>query len=212
MALLLSLSLIIAMLIALICWAGARRAGGSFIKWSGALLICALVVEVIALVLRSCGLHNTLLYNIFTCIELLFFLRLVKVMVPDRKRAVTMSGAVGLIAMAVNYVRYKEPDFLLTEGIIIVAAIMTGWSMVVLWRAAQHSERPLIRTPSFWFYMGAMVYFGGIVPFVGMMFYLYQNDRHLTALLYGIINVLAVLRYLLTAWAYRLARAQRMWE
>ena len=102
--------------------------------------------------------------------------------------------------------------FLLTEGLITMAALATGWSVFTLWKLAGAGDLPVWRHPYFWFFLGTMVYFGGIVPYVGMMRYLYANDPDLTRLLYRIIMVLAIARYLFTSWAGVQARAANDWR
>lgn len=209
---LMRIALLVAIGLALLAWMAARRAGDRFGSWLGALIAIAFVVELVAFVMREIPVPNTILYNAFGIVEFLVFLRLVAFMEPLQREALVITAVIGLGAMAGSYALHKDLDFLLTEGMIVMAALLVGWSLLVLWRLAQRSGEPLWRLPVFWLFMGALVYFGGIVPFVGMMRYLYQNDLQSSRLLYLIILVMAVLRYLFTAWACSLARSRQVWH
>ncbi len=207
-----SLLLTAAMSTALVAWWRARGLGGAFLRWSGVLVVVAFAVETAGVAIRTAGHPNTWLYNSFTVVEFLLMLRLVACLLPQRRTALAVTAALGLLAMGVAYLRSGSTVFLLGEGIILLAAITCAWSLAALWSVAQRVDRPIIGSPSFWFFLGTLVYFGGIVPFVGMMRMLYANDPERTRLLYWIIIVLAMVRYLLAAFAYHVAWRQRGWD
>ncbi|MBK6543601.1 MAG: hypothetical protein IPG10_20540 [Flavobacteriales bacterium] len=172
----------------------------------------ALGVELLALALAAAGYHNTWLYNGFALLEFLLFLRLVGLMEPKWQRPLLFSAAAGSCGMLLCYLHYRSLDFLLTEGIILLALISVMWSLGVLWQLAQKCEVRLASAPGFWLFLGFLVYFGGIVPFVGMMRFLFQDDAELTRMLYQIITVVAILRYIFTGAACYLARSEGAWR
>lgn len=207
-----ALYLPLAMAIALVAWWRARSLGGAFLRWSGVLVLAALAVELWALMLRWRWGHNTWLYNVFTPIEFLLMLRLAACHLPRHRIALLVSAAVGLAGMALAFVRASSTDILLVEGVVLMAVIITGWSLAALWNIAQRVDRPLAASPSFWFFLGVLLYFCGIVPFVSMLYLLDHDDPQLTNALYWIVIVLAILRYLLAAFAFGMARRQRQWD
>ncbi|HMQ77532.1 MAG TPA: hypothetical protein PKE21_15540 [Flavobacteriales bacterium] len=207
-----SLLLSVAMATALVAWWRARGLGGAFLRWSGVLVVVAFAVETAGVVIRTAGHPNTWLYNSFTVVEFLLMLRLVACLLPQRRSALAVTAALGLLAMGAAYLRSGSTVFLLGEGIILLAAITCGWSLATLWSVAQRVDRSIVGSPSFWFFLGTLAYFGGIVPFVGMMRLLYRNDPELTRVMYWIIIVLAIVRYLLAAFAFHVARRQGGWD
>lgn len=189
-----------------------RRAHGRFGHWLGILIGTALVVETTGVVLATIGVANTWMYNSFAVFEFLVFLRLVWLVLPAYHMALLTTAAVGLGGFVYSYSMHPGHVYLLTEGIILVASISSGWSLFVLWQLAQRSGTPLWQQPLFWFFMGTLVYFGGIVPFVGMMPYLHRNNVALTRTLYVIITAVAIVRYLFTIRACVLARKHQDWK
>lgn len=204
--------LIGAMALALINWLRTSRSAGRPGPWIGAIIISALVVEVAGLGLAINARPNTVLYNLHAPVEFALFMRLVHLRLPRLGRWIVTSVIAAVLVMCANQWWYHGQVFLLVEGMIMLAVMATIWSALVLWNMAQVSQQALWRAPLFWFFMGCMIYFAGIVPFVGMMRLLYQNDPALTRLLYHIIITVAVVRYLFTAWACHLASMQQRWS
>ena len=101
---------------------------------------------------------------------------------------------------------YEPTAFLLTDAIMITALLLTIAILGTLWRLADSSERPLHREPMFWLLIGLLAYFGGLFPIIGPLKYLQATSPTLSFNLYLIINLLAVLRYLLTGVACILER------
>ncbi len=207
-----SLLLAGAMAIALAAWWRCRSLGGAFLRWSGVLVVGAFAVETAGVVIRTAGHTNTWLYNSFTVVEFLLMLRLVACLLPRKRTALVASAALGLAVMGFAYVRSGSTVFLIGEGIIGMASIVCAWSLTTLWNVAQRVDRPIVRSPSFWYFLGTLAYFGGIVPFVGLMRMLYHDDPERTRLMYWIIIVLAIVRYLLAAFAFHVARRQGGWD
>lgn len=208
----LALLLITSILTAFHFWLRSNGVPGRSGRWVGTLVVAALMVEAGALLLRVWGLPNVVLYNLFTGLELVLFVRLFLALLPEQRGWAMAALVLGIAAMVINLCFERGDRFLLTESIITVAAINTGLSIVALWHLSQRNDRYLWRLPLFWFYMGTLIYFGGIVPFVGMMRFVYRNDADLARVLYWIITALAITRYLLTARACYLATSDKGWD
>jgi len=157
-------------------------------------------VEIVGFFMMFKG-NNVILYNYYVLFEFLTLHILFYIAIPKLKYVFITSLVLGLVVMLGLSIYQNGWDFLLTEGIMILAFIVSVISFLSLWHMAQKSIVPLYQVSEFWLFMGFLVYFGGIIPVMGMMRYLYADSPELTTKLYGIINVVAILRYLLTALA-----------
>ena len=203
--------LLVVMAISLCCWVLAYRPRDRYGRAVGLLLLLAFGVEVICFELARRGVNTTAIYNSYLVLEFGLLLGLVGLGRPDRRGALVLSGGAGLTGVVYGLLRYRSLDFLLTEGIISMCLVVTGWSLVVLWDLARTSDEVLWRLPRFWLFMGMLIYFGGMVPFMGMLRFLYTEDPQLSRLLYQIITFVALLKYLFASWAALRARQQRGW-
>ncbi|HMU13509.1 MAG: hypothetical protein JST41_08070 [Bacteroidetes bacterium] len=199
--------------LAMLSWLRARREPGSAGPWIGVMLGLALATELSAAVLRNL-LHapNTSLYNVYVGLEFILFMRIATLSAPVGRAWTIMSMVVGLGALAGSWWVHRDETFLLTEGILIVSTITAVWSIRVLWYLAQQEDRPLWQRPLFWFFTGTMVYFGCIVPVVGMLRFLFQDSQGEHRFLYEIITISAMLRYLMAAISCHLAVRYRGWS
>lgn len=195
-----------------ILWWRRPRASGKIGPWIGALLAAALSVEVAGQTLRLSGLINAPVYNLFTMVEFAMILRIIGLVRPKDSWWLTGSLLIGTGMMVLNYIQQGHLGFFLTHGIITQSVIAILWCGLGLWTLAQRTSGTIWKAPLFWFFMGTMLYFAGIIPYLGFLVPLYEHDRHLTALLYNIITVVAITRYLFTAWACHLAHTQGSWD
>ena len=176
----------------------------------GLLAILAFGVEVTGTLTTLQHINNSVLYNIFTLVEFLLVLLMVRAHAPQWSNALLAGAAVGIAAMAWNSKVNPPMEFMLIEGILVIAFISTCFLLAVLWDMARTSLHPLHRVPTFWLYMGLLVYFGGLVPVVGITRYVFTADQLLANRLWSIVPVLCILRYLLAAVAcYLEGRAAR---
>ena len=97
-------------------------------------------------------------------------------------------------------------DFLLIEGALLIALVLSFTLMATLWDLANTSERRLGNVPEFWLFMGLLLYFGGMMPVVGLVKFIFDEDPAVAKRLWMILPVLCTLRYALTAYACHLAR------
>lgn len=204
--------LVICVAVSIILWWKRPRAAGRVGPWIGTLLFAALTVEISGQALRLSGHFNAPIYNLFTMVEFALVLRIVGMVRPQDAWWLTASLLFGAGMMVVNFVQQGHLDFFLVYGIIVQSALAVIWFSLALWTLAQRTSRPIWQEPLFWFFMGTMLYFAGIIPYLGFLTPLYKHDQPLSSLLYRIITVVAITRYLFTAWACHLAHTQGSWD
>jgi len=204
--------LVICVAVSIILWWKRPRAAGRVGPWIGTLLFAALTVEIAGQALRLTGHFNAPIYNLFTMIEFALVLRIVGMVRPQDAWWLTASLLFGAGMMVVNFVQQGHLEFFLVHGIIAQSALAIIWCSLALWTLAQRTSRPIWKEPLFWFFMGTLLYFAGIIPYLGFLVPLYEHDQPLSRLLYRIITVVAITRYLFTAWACHLAQTQGSWD
>ncbi len=180
--------------------------------WISALLFAALAVEITGRTLSLSGHINAPVYNLFTLVEFVLVLRIVGLVRPKDSWWLTGSLLIGTGMMVFNFLQQGDLDFFLTYGIITQSALATVWCSLGLWSLAQRTNGAVWKAPLFWFFMGNMLYFAGIIPYLGFLIPLYRHDPKLTTVLYNIITIVAITRYLFTAWACHLAHTQGSWD
>lgn len=205
-------AIIFSIALAVVNWARTIRAAGRTGPWVGGLLVVALLVEISGLYKLMHGANNTPIYNLFMLVELALVLRVAGFVRPADHRWLLLCMGLGAAAMGANYFWQRNMQFLLTQGIVVVAILISTWCSLALWTLAKSTERPLWREPLFWFFLGTLLYCASIVPFVGVMLPLYKDNAELTRLLYRIIPAMAVTRYLFAAWAAHVAALQQRWD
>ncbi len=159
------------------------------------LLALGFVVESIGLYTSSFGIHNTSMFNAYVVAEFLLVLRLVAVAWPGPKWPLVLTALLGIAAVTWSWSRWRSLDFLLTEGVSVMALLLCGWMLVLLWRLSEHSMVALSKVPSFWVFTGLLLYFGALFPVIGPLRYLYSDHPALTFYLYSIVQALSVVRY-----------------
>ncbi len=164
----------------------------------------ALVVESVGYLLTFVHVRNVVLYNSFTLIEFLLVLTLVLHERRAWRNYLIVAAVVGCAAMAWNATLTPFDGRLFVEGIVtlsLIAALAIG---ALLWTMAMRSEVALHRVPAFWLYMGLLLYFSALPPVVTLASVISKKDPALSLMLWTIMPVLSILRYLLTAYANRL--------
>jgi hypothetical protein len=204
--------LVICVAASLFIWSRRPRASGKVALWIGALLLAALLVEIAGRLLPLSGRINAPVYNLFTMLEFALVLRIVGVVRPRDSWWLTGSLILGTGMMAYNFVQQGNLDFFLVYGIITQSALAILWSSLGLWSLAQRTTRQVWKAPLFWFFMGTTLYFAGIIPYLGFLVPLFKQNPPLSVVLYNIITVVAITRYLFTAWACHLAHTQGSWD
>jgi hypothetical protein len=188
------------------------RATGLVGPWINALLIAVFFVEVTSRIVMLSGNYNAPVYNLSTMLELALVLRIIGVVRPRDSWWLTGSLLLAAGMMVVNYVQQGDLYFPLAHGIITQSVLAVIWCSLGLWTLAQRATRPIWKAPLFWFFMGTMIYYAGVIPYLGFMKPLFDHEPELSTLLYHIITVVAITRYLFTAWACHLAHTQGSWD
>jgi hypothetical protein len=165
----------------------------------------ALVVEVVGRVMASNSMNSIALYNLFLPVEFLLVLGMVAQVRPAWRWRLVAGAAIGLAGWAGCWIMTRSLSFLLIEGALLISLVLSFTLMATLWSLANTSERPLARVPEFWLYMGMLVYFGGMMPVVGLVKFIFDQDPLVAARLWMILPVLCMVRYALTAYACRMA-------
>jgi hypothetical protein len=182
-----------------------------FYRWIGPLVLLALSVEFIGYITAQLGVHNGILYNLFITLEALLIVAMASEILPVRFRFWLLAAALIPLAALITFSLQKGTVQVLHREIVLLNSLMLfPVILAVLWHLAQHSTLALTRIPAFWIFLGTLVYFGGIIPMIGLDGLLKSHNPVLGSLLYRIVPSLAIIRYLLAAWGLQLARNDRM--
>ncbi len=169
------------------------------------LLMLALAVEVTGSLMRSRG-TNQWIYNIYIPLDfLLLALLATPSFKPRLRRMLTVTSAV-LCAGALT-IAFTDPGRIFINDIFLFGALLSVLLLTVsLFTHATKSDGPLFREPFFWLMMGQLVYFGGMLPYNGLLNYLMVRDAPLAERLSFINPLLATVRYGSMGVAFAVAR------
>ncbi len=174
--------------------------------------LAALSLELYGIITRHFQGNNAFVYSLAGLLDML----LVTVMVwtvRTKWTALLVVAALVMIGVFIGNIQVAGSiDFLLTESIVTNALILSILLLTLLWSMAQTSEKALQKAPDFWLFMGALVYFGSLIPVVGVVHLVFSRDQHLAANLFNMIPGLSILRYLLAALACQIMVRQAMNE
>lgn len=200
------LSVVVSVQFALVCCLLVPGWRSSPYRWVLPPLAVASLLETAGTWTSQLGINNTVLYNLYLPIEFVLFLMLIQQLHPEWRVRIRVAMVLGLAAWAASWWMNEPTAFLLTDAIMITALLLTIAILGTLWRLADTSDRPLQREPLFWLLIGLLTYFGGLFPIIGPLKFIEKTSPLLSFNLYLIINLLAVLRYLLTGVACLLER------
>jgi len=157
-----------------------------------------LATEVLARLVNHMATLNSIVYNLFLPLEFLLLLWLVNRFRPRWRNSLVAAAVLGCLVMLVVGFLQDPMQFILVEPILLISAIMTIVLMAALWSLANTSEEPLQKVPEFWLFMGLLIYFGGMVPCVGMIRFVFRQDADLAARLVLVLPLLCIARYAFT--------------
>ncbi len=140
---------------------------------------------------------NSIVYNCAAPLEFLLLLWLIRRFRPRWGRGLGVAAVVGCLAMLVDGNLQDPMAFVLVEGVLVISTLMTIVLLAALWSLARRSDTPLMRTPEFWLFMGLLLYFGGMVPYIGMIRFLFQQNAAVAEKLFMVMPVLCIVRYAL---------------
>lgn len=154
-----------------------------------------LATESMAVLVHHLVTLNSIVYNLCVPLEFLLLLWLVLRFRPQWRAPLILAAVLGCLAMLVVGCLQDPMQFVLVEGILMISAIMTIVLLAALWSLANTSEEPLRKVPEFWLFMGLLIYFGGMVPFIGMVRFVFHQDAVLAAKLTIVMSLLGISRY-----------------
>jgi len=165
-----------------------------------------LAVEVIGNFLAHLDENNSSLYNAFIPIEFVLVLAVLQRIRPEWNKAWALSLAVGMMGIGYCYYKGLGTGFVVTEAALVISVVLSIGIMAVLWSLANSSTRSLVKLPEFWLLVGFLLYFGGMVPLIASIRFLFEMDKVLAGKLWLIAPYLCIVRYAFTAYAAILAR------
>lgn len=142
---------------------------------------------------------NSIVYNCSAPLEFLLLLWLILRFRPHWGMGLGVAAVVGCLAMLVNGSFQNPMAFVLVEGVVVISMLMTIVLLAALWSLANASDEPLYRVPEFWLFMGLLLYFGGMVPYIGMIRFLFQQNAAVAEKLSIVMPLLCISRYTLVS-------------
>lgn len=164
----------------------------------------ALVMETSSYLMSLFHRNNNFLYNLYTTTEFLLLMWMVHHERRNWRGWLLVGAAAGILAMALNAAMADPLGDLLIDGIVILSLLAALTIGALLWSMAMRSEVALHRVPAFWLCIGLLLYFSALPPVVTLASVVSRKDPALSLMLWTIMPVLNILRYLLTAYANRL--------
>lgn len=193
--------MLLAITLALGVWLAIPRPRTSVFWWLGLLIGWVLVVESAGFYSVHMNLGNSVLYNVSATVEFLLLLKLLHAHRPAWRRPLIAAAVLGVGAMGWCVVYGDPMEFIQVEAILTGSLLLVFFLLAALWDMARTSNEALQRVPTFWLFMGLLLYFGGLVPVIGLIRLVYSNNEELATQLYLIMSALCTLRYLITAYA-----------
>jgi hypothetical protein len=158
-----------------------------------------LFTEILAFGLAWFYQENCLLYNVCASVEFLLLIGVLYRFQPRWRYVLVLAAVGGCVTMAVAAILRDPTVFLLIEALLVLSVIMTVLLVAALWSLANTSPIALQKVPEFWLFMGLLVYFAGLVPYIGMVKFVFQENAALAEKLSFTMPMLCILRYLSTA-------------
>ncbi|HRH37113.1 MAG TPA: hypothetical protein PK760_02135 [Flavobacteriales bacterium] len=153
-------------------------------------------------------LNNTMLFDSFILFESFMVLAMTYSIRPHWKWNLVLAGCLGAMGMVWDFTS-QTGEGLLGRGILIIACVMNVVLLALLWSVARESDRALHQVPQFWLFMGILLFYGGLIPVLAMVGFVFQVDQHLAYSLWSIPPVLGAVRYLFATHACVLERRLR---
>lgn len=174
------------------------------------LLGLALGVEVVGTVTSRMSLPNALLYNLYAALEFALLMDMVRVLRPRWQPGLVVVSLTGLVSLGCAALMIGPTHQLAVEGLLVIGVLSSGVFLCLLVDLSRTAETAMWRIPVIWFFTGALLYFGGIIPVLGSWHTMTVLDARLADTLYGIVVGLAVVRYGLAGVACALEQHRRV--
>lgn len=144
--------------------------------------------------------------NLFLMVELSVLIALTWKSLEEYRKLVLWIGALSYSVFTVSAVFYGLGGYGLAEAEIINSLVCSVIAFLALWKIAETSMTKMTEQREFWYYLGALVFFGGNIPINGTILMIYKQDQSLAVQMYVIVPILITLRYSLTAYGFYLER------
>lgn len=197
--------LLSALTLALICAWCVPRPRGAFYTRLLALTVVEWAVELTGAVTAHLGVRNVLLYDLYIAVEFTMLMDLVRLLRPGWTVVLRIALAIGLLTVAYGTWQNGWSGFA-WEGIFTIGVLCSAVFLWLLVDLARTSTEPLWRLPVFWLFTGLLLYFSGIVPFIGAAKILHTLDRQQYRTMHLIVTALAMVRFVCTALSCHMER------
>lgn len=184
-------------------WQWPRLSAGE--RSFGICLWLATLTETIALMLFRMDIHNQMVYKTYAPVEFLLLLHM-----PWAATSRTMHRRIMafLVLCFAALVLHEWTTADAEPALFSMSMLLSMGTLTVLYAAllivhAEASHVPLVRTPRFWMLFSVLLFMGPALPFLGIVDELHAEDPASAQLLFGIVEVLFLLRYgsvIIAAW------------
>ena len=143
-------------------------------------------VDIAGLVTKNMGIKNHWLYNMYFWIMYLVLAYLYGTQIQNKKVRQSIRWFYWLFPALVVVQTVKSGIQDLQPMVIVGGGVFMIFLVAAYFRQLYLSEEtePITRDPWFWFSFGFLIHFGGTVPFLGMLNFLWQHYKAFTAFYY----------------------------
>jgi hypothetical protein len=156
----------------------------------------ASLIDVSGVTLAFMDVDNTQLYNFYWPVEFGLLLTLGQLVYPRKRWLVGLIALAFLIVWVMDLVRVWPSGRLATASVIWGALLLTGFYLAQLWTLAETWSADLREAPAVWLCLAVLVYYGPAAPLIGSINYFLAVDMDLARKLYGMTQVLCVLKFI----------------
>jgi hypothetical protein len=143
-------------------------------------------VDVAGFIIRARGENNLWLYNMYFWIMYLVLAHLYGTQISNSGIQQSIRWFYGLFPVLVTVQLLIGGIMQLQSLVIVVGGVFIIFLVAAYLRQLYVSEdtKPITRDPWFWFSFGFLIYFGGTVPFFGMLNFLWAHYKGFTTFYY----------------------------
>lgn len=176
-------------------------------RWLVLQLFAAMLAELIGQAFKYYRLETSIIFNCYILLEFLFLMLPLLGWQHSKGRASTFTIIILFYAAIwFSSMFLQGMDIFATYTFLSGAVILTSTYLYVAVRLATVTTN-IEREPVLWLAIAIILYFGGIVPLFAMFqYFIQQGKTELGSALYTINDVLAIIRYGLTIYAFYLLR------
>lgn len=163
----------------------------------GTWVVVACLIDISGVTLAFMGIDNTQLYNFYWPVEFGLLLTLGWLVQPRGHWLLWLIAMAFLVVWVFDLVRVWPSGQLATASVIWGALLLTGFYLAQLWALAETWSADLREAPAVWLCLAVLAYYGPAGPLIGSINYFLAVDMDLARKLYGITQVLCVLKFII---------------